>query len=535
MRSEYHSKLCLIGAFFFMGGCAVTPTVQPEPEVQALNDAKTQPQQVNTKALTHFMEGELHLSQGNYAMAILEFQDALKYDPGATSILTSLADAYLRIGKTERAMEQLNQALMLDPKDREAREMVAHQFLMRNNLDRAEEHYSLLSEFYPENHEYRFILAEVLRRKGESEKAQDLLWQIYRDDSSQLQALSRASGIALERKDYESAFEGYRILTEAEPNSAQFWRKFSELAIYLQRFSLAIGGLERLIDLTNDDPSVLEQLGRLYFDSSDFNKADSVFFRLFEDGHQTSTVLYFLGRMALDSEDYEAAEAYSLQLTEQFPQEPAGYTNLALARINLDKTLASISVLMDARERFPESFAVHYLLGNSYSMEENYQLAKKSLLSALNIDEESRPAKHLLATVHNHLGEWQSSLQLYEDLLLLDENDSQALNNYSYTLAERDMRLNDALEMALKAIELEPENPAFLDTIGWIYYKRNKYEKALHYIEASIRTESENAVVLEHLGDVLIKMDRRVDAMDYYGRALEIDSDNERLLEKIER
>ena len=137
--------------------------------------------------------------------------------------------------------------------------------------------------------------------------------------------------------------------------------------------------------------------------------------------------------------------------------------------------------------------------------------------------------------MHNHLGEWQSSLQLYEDLLLLDQSDSQALNNYSYTLAERDMRLDDALQMAHKAIDLEPENAAYLDTIGWIYYKSNKYKQALQYIQASIRIEEDNAVVLEHLGDVLIKLDRRAEALDYYGKALGIDTDNERLREKLEK
>jgi Tfp pilus assembly protein PilF len=166
-------------------------------------------------------------------------------------------------------------------------------------------------------------------------------------------------------------------------------------------------------------------------------------------------------------------------------------------------------------------------------MEKKYELAKKSLKTALSIDPKSRPTKHLLATVYNYLEEWIFSDKLYEELVSSDKSDGQALNNYSYTLAERGIKLRTAMNMAEKAMELEPGNPAYLDTIGWIYFKQKKFEKALKYIEQSISKNPENAVVLEHLGDVLMKVDRPEDARTYYGKALAIDKNNDRLQRKI--
>ena len=87
--------------------------------------------------------------------------------------------------------------------------------------------------------------------------------------------------------------------------------------------------------------------------------------------------------------------------------------------------------------------------------------------------------------------------------------------------------------MAQKAITLDPNNPAYLDTIGWVYFKLKKYKKALDYIERSISGNGENPVVLEHLGDVLMKISRSGDARSYYQKALQIDIDNARLREKI--
>ena len=153
--------------------------------------------------------------------------------------------------------------------------------------------------------------------------------------------------------------------------------------------------------------------------------------------------------------------------------------------------------------------------------------------TALTLDPDSRSTKHLLANVFNYLEDWNSSDEMYEELISSDQTDSQALNNYSYTLAERGVNLSSALDMAQKAISLDPNNPAYLDTIGWIYFKLKKYKKALDYIERSISGNAENPVVLEHLGDVLMKISRSDDARSYYQKALQIDIDNARLREKI--
>ena len=60
--------------------------------------------------------------------------------------------------------------------------------------------------------------------------------------------------------------------------------------------------------------------------------------------------------------------------------------------------------------------------------------------------------------------------EIYIKLINTDDKDAQAYNNYAYSL-ERNVKLDQALEMAKKAIEIEPENPSYLDTIGWVYFK----------------------------------------------------------------
>ncbi len=79
---------------------------------------------------------------------------------------------------------------------------------------------------------------------------------------------------------------------------------------------------------------------------------------------------------------------------------------------------------------------------------------------------------------------------------------------------------------------MEPDNAAYLDTIGWIYFKLNNVQKALYYIRRSIELEDKNSVVLEHLGDVLIATEQPDEARTIYLRALDLDKDNDALKQK---
>ena len=75
-------------------------------------------------ALHHFMQGEFLMNQGNYSLAILEFQDAIDLDPNAATIHVSIAEAYKILGKIKRSENHLKIAIELDPDEIEAQEML---------------------------------------------------------------------------------------------------------------------------------------------------------------------------------------------------------------------------------------------------------------------------------------------------------------------------------------------------------------------------------------------------------------------------
>jgi tetratricopeptide (TPR) repeat protein len=96
------------------------------------------------------------------------------------------------------------------------------------------------------------------------------------------------------------------------------------------------------------------------------------------------------------------------------------------------------------------------------------------------------------------------------------------------------MRLDRALEMAKRALEMEPENENFLDTVGWIYFKLEDYDRALQYIRRSVAIGGASADVIGHLADVQKARGDIAAARENYQRALRIDPGNSGLRKKLE-
>jgi Flp pilus assembly protein TadD len=190
-------------------------------------------------------------------------------------------------------------------------------------------------------------------------------------------------------------------------------------------------------------------------------------------------------------------------------------------------------VLGPVSDSFANIYSIQYLLGLSHNQMKQFDEAEKYLSKALTLRPGSPNVLHTMAILYDEIKNWKKSDEIYTQLIKFDSSDAQAFNNYAYSLVERNEQFKKALELAKKAIDLEPENPSYLDTIGWIYFKLNNVKKARQFIEASIKIAGDNAVVLEHLGDIFMKNKKPDKALNLYKRALNFDKNNERLIKKV--
>jgi tetratricopeptide (TPR) repeat protein len=113
------------------------------------------------------------------------------------------------------------------------------------------------------------------------------------------------------------------------------------------------------------------------------------------------------------------------------------------------------------------------------------------------------------------------------------------LNNYSYSLSERNLQLEISEKMSKRALEFEPDNSAYLDTYGWILFKMRKYDDAIKYIKKALElrdTVGEDASVLnEHLGDIYFEIGNKEKALHYWEEAIKTNPENLDITNKLKK
>ena len=528
----------IISLLFFCNCVSKPPVIVEDPitidEIHTESNAEivTKPKE-NVRAIAHFMDGQLFMSQGNYSMAILEFQDALELDPEASTIIVSMAECYWKLGKAKKSEELLFNALNINPTDNEAREILANQYIYQNKHDKAIEQYRVLAENAVEgNTKYLIALAKLVLSQNNINESISLFIKAYEKDKSRIDILEEAANLSLRSRQLEKATNLYKQLIDIDNNNSYYLSTYIDLIVMSGDYDNGIVALKSLIDIEGETTERLSQLGILYYNTNRTVKAKPIFNKLISMDHFDATTMHFLSNIYIEQGILDSALIIANKIIDHHPSDPRGYLDAALTELNNENPIGAIEILEPVNRTFNNEFSIQYLLGSSYQQLEEYDKATVVLRQSLKIYPESRGARHTLAIASDALSYWNESDSLYEGLIESDTNDVQALNNYSYSLVERNIQLNKALAMAKKAIELEPNNAAYLDTIGWIYYKMDNVEKALSFIRKSVELDNNNAVVLEHLGDVLFSNNQIEEAMLFYLKALDIDKNNEILQQK---
>ena len=528
----------IISLLFFCNCVSKPPVIVEDPitidEIHTESNAEivTKPKE-NVRAIAHFMDGQLFMSQGNYSMAILEFQDALELDPEASTIIVSMAECYWKLGKAKKSEELLFNALNINPADNEAREILANQYIYQNKHDKAIEQYRVLAENAVEGDtKYLIALAKLVLSQNNINESISLFIKAYEKDKSRIDILEEAANLSLRSRQLEKATNLYKQLIDIDNNNSYYLSTYIDLIVMSGDYDNGIVALKSLIEIEGETTERLSQLGILYYNTNRIVKAKPIFNKLLSMDHFDATTMHFLSNIYIEQGILDSALIIANKIIDHHPSDPRGYLDAALTELNNENPIGAIEILEPVNRTFNNEFSIQYLLGSSYQQLEEYDKATVVLRQSLKIYPESRGARHTLAIASDALNYWNESDSLYEGLIESDTNDVQALNNYSYSLVERNIQLNKALAMAKKAIELEPNNAAYLDTIGWIYYKMDNVEKALSFIRKSVELDNNNAVVLEHLGDVLFSNNQIEEAMLFYLKALDIDKNNEILQQK---
>ncbi|MFQ6613440.1 MAG: tetratricopeptide repeat protein [Fidelibacterota bacterium] len=521
--------IIFLSVILLINSCSLRPT-EPQVEPPPVQEQKTE---LDPEALQHFMDGQVYMNQGNYAMAVIELQDALIADPSISTIHVSLAECFFNLGKPERAFSHLQSAIKLDPRDTEAHEMLGQYYLVQKEYPKAREEFEFLSSQDSENVDYILALAEIARLSGKAEEAIDRYLAAYYMDTSNIRPLEQAAQLALQEKIPDKALKIFSELIQENPKNERYLQAFTDLAVMNRDFRSGIEGLKTLAGIQGNTPQILIQMALLYIQDDHPDSAKLTLESLVAADSTNKMGLHLLSSLNLEMEDYSASLDYAHRLIREYPDYPQGFIDVALVFLNQDQYDQVVAALEGVADQFKDDFTIQYLLGASYQQLKDLNQAENYLTRAVDINPDFRTAWHSLAIIYDTNQRWAESDHIYQQLIDSDSTDAQAFNNFAYSLAERNEKLERALELADKANRLSPDTPAYLDTMGWIYFKIGQYDQARNYIQSSVELDSTNAVVLEHLGDVYSKLNQRQKAQQYYREALRIGGDNPQLEAKL--
>jgi Flp pilus assembly protein TadD len=131
----------------------------------------------------------------------------------------------------------------------------------------------------------------------------------------------------------------------------------------------------------------------------------------------------------------------------------------------------------------------------------------------------------VLGGLLGHQGKKAEAEAEYRKALDLDPNNPLVLNNIAYSMVERNEKLDEALQMIRRAVDLAPHNGSFIDSLGWIYFKLGKLDEAERYLTDAAQLVTTSPTIQEHLGDLYQRRGKTTDARAAWQKAMSMSTD----------
>ena len=420
------------------------------------------------------------------------------------NVLLRVAELYEKLGYKEKAAESVKGLLELDPSNVDLQKLAIDFYIRNGYYDEALEMLDDILETMPDDMEARERRAQIFILQNNWEEAS---------------------------KEFKYIIEKPDVPLDAKINigATYFAKSFSD--------STALPVAKEFFELIDEDTTYWQV--KLYLGAIALSEGnDSLAINNFEyvtknaSWHIESWVT--LGGLYFDNRHYEDAEIIMREAIELFPNDFRVNLILGLSLAQQNKTLESKEYLARAVELNPSDVNALSAYGFTLSQLQENEEAILYLNRALLADPNNVNVLGQLGLLYNNLQMMVESDSLYELALQIDPENALINNNYAYSLSERDLQIDRALNMIEIAINADSSNSSYLDTYGWIFFKLGEYDKAYYYVKKAIDIDGEgNSVLMEHLGDVLFMQGKKEDALSYWKKALELDSSNEKLKNKV--
>ena len=357
-------------------------------------------------------------------------------------------------------------------------------------------------EIDPELYDVHIIKARILEAQGERAASKALMLTVINNNPDNTNLRMQYSRMLVEDREFEAAREQFLILREQEPES----------------------------------PEVLMSLALLYIETQQLDEATVYLDELIQMDKKVDVANYYHGRIAQSRDQHKQAIAYYLKVRNgNYVFEAKLRIAILFARLDKpDEAIEKLQVLAENTTAWPERVRAYLaqgeILRSLHRYEEAFDMYSRALQENPD-DPDLLYARALTAEKVDRLDITESDLI---KVLSAEPENANALNALGYTLADRTERLEEALDYIKRAAKLIPDDPAILDSLGWVSYRLGKMQDALKWLSMAFE-QLEDAEIAAHYGEVLWKSNQREKAKEVWNIGKAVDPEHPVLIETLKR
>lgn len=461
---------------------------------------------------------QLLLDEGKSADAVSLLEGITSRTP-SPALLDLLGDAYSQTHELEKAEAAYRKAVELDPSELSHERGLGQTLLAEEKYSDALVVYQKLADLMPDDSDVYLRLAQIYRELHQLDHAEENLLKARQYAPGSVEVMYNEAMLYEAQGRYEDAI---RVLSDAVSGL-----KSQSTVLPSRRRSLAI---------------LYQQLGQLYRDSQNFQAAVFTYEelgRLGEEEDRRSRMLIMDTYRA--AKDLPKALQAGKEALAKYPSDPGLRTSNALLLGENGQTDEAVKVLRSQLTKSEADREIYLNIAQVYERGRRYKEAEEAARTAEAIPGQPRDNEmvwFLLGAIYERQKFYDRAEEEFKKTLTVNPRNGPVLNYYGYMLGDLGIRLDEAEALVQRALKEEPNSGAYLDSLGWIYFRENKLAKAEATLRKAVARESHDATIRSHLGDVYAKSGRAdLAAIEWekslaeWRRALPADLENDKVAE----
>jgi tetratricopeptide (TPR) repeat protein len=449
---------------------------------------------------------KLHMDAGNYKEAVELLEQFIAQRPDSDSALQTLGEAYSDQQEYLKAADAYKRAAEIDPDDIEIKKAQAQSLFMADKYDDAVKLYEDLAKAAPDDGLSLLRLGQIYRKEGKYDNARQYLQKAAQSFPDSVEVQFNIVMLDHDEGRLEDALKRANdILKKTEkPNG-----RYSEAEKQNRRIFLINQGMLNQ-KLGNYDAAIKTFLDIKSLTNEKDGRIDALIVETYRMSRNLDKALQYSEQSLSDNPGNRQLQMVHADVIAEKGRVDEGIKALQqLQKGNdddLDVLSAEVSLYERAKkfdqaqnvlnitiQRFPQEEGVYFLQGSVYEKQKKYNEAEKAFRKALE----------------------------------LQKDDPAVLNYLGYMFADRGVHLEEAESMVEKAVKSDPTNGAYLDSMGWVYFKQNRLNLAEEYLKKAIIFVNSDSSIHDHMGDLYFKTKRYDDARNEWNKSIQLSTEQD--------